>query len=160
MTHQQILNRSGLYSLVCGAPLGIFTIILTLILPSGLTGDGLFLMAFLPMNAVPIIALTVSFIVSLWFAGRMAATCFLQGQKFFWVSVKYSFFVNAIIWSVFIITFAIVNHSNYQWFFGILVPLVLFISCIIISPFTIGFVICLIIRQVTLSKTSPNCEQP
>lgn len=160
MTQQQILNRSGLYSLVFGAPLGIFTILFTLLLPSGLTGEGLFLMAFLPMNGVPIIALTVSFVISLWFAGRMAATCFLQGRKFFWVSMKYSLFVNVIIWPVFMLAFAIVNHSNYEWFFGILLPLVFFVSCIIISPFTIGFAMCLIIRQLVLSKTSSNCEQP
>lgn len=152
MDRQQLQRKGGLISLLIGGPVGLFVLGLSILIPSMITGEGLFLMAFFPMNKFPILGLVISFFIMLWIAGKQATDNLLNNHSLFWTSTKYSLTINAVIWSVFIITFAIVNRQDYEWFYGLFVPIIFALISVAFTPFTVGLIVCYVIKRRVISQ--------
>ena len=128
--------------------MGILTVLVFfwggLAVVAGLTGEGLPAMGLYAMYHDATIGLGCAFLLSLWFTGRFAEKSILRNQKILRVSAKYSFTTNVFIWTVFII---IRSVDKFDFVFGLIFPLIFFSFATITSIFTVGLLICYVIRK-------------
>lgn len=142
-------NKGSWISLLIGAPIGLmliglfsFLIIVATTLIS--QGEGLLTMVIEAFYYYPFIGLTISFLLSLWFTGRLAEIALRKKQTLSW---KYSLITNLIMWSTFILVHLAQFHENFDFTFGFIIPLILGFFSTIFSIFTIGLLICYIIKK-------------
>jgi TctA family transporter len=127
-------------SLTIGLPTGILAVGIGILFPSMITGEGLLTLVFLSSNNIAVIGLLISFPIALWFGGQKLVTDIKLRRRALLVTVKYTLFVNAIIWTIFIGTHWITNDT-FDLFLGLLFPLGLATFSIILTPVTIGLII-------------------
>jgi hypothetical protein len=149
---KKIKRRSIMTSFIIGGPIGLLTIFVFLMLPGFLSGEGLATMLMVAVYGKAIIGLVISFFISLWFAGKNAYNDFLKNRKLLFVSFKYSLFTNIIIWTTFILITIFDNIGQFNWNY-IAPPFFAFILCTAITTFTIGLLICYLIKQQILGMT-------
>ena len=140
-------KQKGIWiSYIIGAPTGLFTILVVLLTPAMLTGEGLATMSMFSIYGKAIFGLICSFLIALGIAGHFAFIDFEKQKSLLGTSFKYSFTVNSIIWSVFIL---LTIADNFERDLGIyiLTPVILFFFCTAITTFTLSFIICSVIRQ-------------
>ena len=145
-------------SLAVGGPIGIaaiaFGFFAALMLSATLTGEGLAAIALYGMFMTPTIFAAIAFLLSLWYAGRVVQVSFEKGQGLLWVSAKYSFIINFIVWLTFMVAARIeVLNSEIEslregdMFFNFWLPCVAFIFSTVTSSFTVGLFISRLIRK-------------
>src|SRR6478735_419467 len=137
------LRRQGiLTSYLVGAPVGLLTIFIVSALPGALTGEGLATIAMFGVYGKAILGLIVSFIIALGIAGHYAEVGLENGKHLLKVSFIYSLTVNLIIWSVFMILTVIQNYEEERLGLYFILPVLCFLFCNVITPFTLGLFIC------------------
>ncbi len=138
-------KRSIVISYLVGLPVGLITIFIFALSPSMITGEGLATMVLGHFFLIPIIGFVLAFIFSLWYSGKQMANDIEERKSLMSISFNHSKRVNMIIWSSFtIISFA----SNYSQINGlmVLIPLVLFLICLLLSSISISLLISYIVR--------------
>lgn len=103
-------------------------------------------MGFLIMYGFSVLGLSISFIFSLWFAGRRIAVNLINGDSLLRASYKYSFTVNLVIWTLFILFSFRKSLGLYNVVFSI-VPFTLGFACTVCTTFTLGLLICRIVER-------------
>ena len=142
-------RQSSKTSLLIGGPIGVLTVLFVLLFPVMLTGEGLTTIAILGGYQYAIIGLLISFIIALWLSGKTVYADILKGKKLIQISFKYSWSINLIIWSTFIIVTVIDNFKTFSWLL-VVPPFFAFFICTGLTTFTLGLLICYIIkRQMT-----------
>jgi len=140
-------KRQGiLISYLIGTPIGLFTIFIVSAIPMALTGEGLGTMLLFHTYGKAILGLIISFLISLGIGGHNASVDIEKQKTLLKTSFKYSLTVNTIIWTVFILLTAFNNEKKDLWLF-IIPPIIAFIFCTIMTTFTLGLLICYIIRK-------------
>ena len=144
-------NKGSWTSLIIGLPTGVFTILIVflgglalvgLLTQEGLPGIGLFY-----MYKTPVIVMTIVFTLLLLPTGRLIESEIIKGRKLLLISFKYSAIINSIL---FIVILIVTSLDGLDLFFGLILPLILFIPSTIISTFTVGLLITNTIkRQIT-----------
>jgi hypothetical protein len=142
----RLAKFGGYMSLLIGLPVGFSAILLSLYLLIGRSDEGLAIMGFLIMYGFSVLGLSVSFIFSLWFAGRRIAGNLIKGDSILRASYKYSFTVNSIIWTVFILLSYRKDMGLQNVVFSI-PPLILGLVCAVCTTFTLGLLICSIVDR-------------
>ena len=149
-------SRGILFSYLIGAPLGLGTVLFTLMMPVMLTGEGLPLMMILGAFGSGILALVIAFLIILWPAGRKAGAELEQGRPLLGVSFRYSLRVNAVIWSAFLVLASLQQRFlqgprdlriddliDFWSLFGTtVVSIMLGLTCTVVSTLTVGLLIC------------------
>ncbi len=149
----------SIISLTIGAITGFIAIFFGFALPAGLTGEGLIGIALIETDGYATLFLYLSFLITIWFAGKIVANEIIKGTGLFKVSWKYSIIVNFVIWPVFIVTSFIYNKFfsyGADSFFTLILPLVLFTLSLLLTPFTVGLLICFIIKKRLLENRSDS----
>ena len=135
-------NKGSWTSLIIGLPTGVFTILIVflgglalvgLLTQEGLPGIGLFY-----MYKTPVIVMTIVFTLLLWPTGRLIESEIIKERKLLLISFKYSAIINSIL---FIVILIVTSLDGLDLFFGLILPLILFIPSTIISTFTVGLLI-------------------
>ena len=141
------LKKQGIWtSYVIGLPTGLIAILIVILIPAMLAGEALATMAMFAIYGKAIAGLTCSFILALGIAGHFAFIDFEKQKGLVNTSFKYSFTVNSIIWTVFIML-TILDNFDRELVMYLLAPIMLFLLCTAITTFTTGILICLIIRR-------------
>ncbi len=91
-----------------------------------------------------IAALYISFIFSLWIAGKIAANSVLNGSSLIGVSLRYCLAVNGVIWFSFVLVQII---SDFGLTIFLRVPIIGFIVSLPLSIITIGLLISKFIKS-------------
>lgn len=138
-------------SYIIGMPIGLTTVFIIFSIPVILTGEGLATIALVGAYGKPIIGLLISFIVALGIGGYSASIDIENQKTLIKASFKYSLTINSIIWFVFI-SLTIFNHEKNDTLFLVIPPIIAFVFCTIITTFTIGLMICYLIKKRLLSK--------
>jgi len=126
--------------------LDFFRCFFGLLLPAALFGEGFSLAMAASLLVYPSLSLILSFLIILWFAGRYAADNLAKGQNLFLVSTKYSVTINFVIWTIFyLVLLFFARGTGTEIFFYL--PLFSAIIGIILAPFTVGLLICLVIKR-------------
>ncbi len=121
-------NKGSWTSLIIGLPTGVFTILIVflgglalvgLLTQEGLPGIGLFY-----MYKTPVIVMTIVFTLLLWPTGRLIESEIIKGRKLLLISFKYSAIINSIL---FIVILIVTSLDGLDLFFGLILPLILFI---------------------------------
>ncbi len=143
-------NKGILISYSIGLPLGLLTIAFFVILPALLTGEGITYLVLGNLIGKPLLGLILSFVIILGIAGKNVVLDILNNNSILNVSAIYSITVNAVIWS----TFTVVSYfTNKEFnFLFILIPIIAFIICSLITTFTIGLLICKTIENKIKSE--------
>ncbi len=135
-------NKGSWTSLIIGLPTGVFTILIVflgglalvgLLTQEGLPGIGLFY-----MYKTPVIVMTIVFTLLLLPTGRLIESEIIKERKLLLISFKYSAIINSIL---FIVILIVTSLDGLDLFFGLILPLILFILSTIISTFTVGLLI-------------------
>jgi hypothetical protein len=147
------INRQGVWtSYLIGAPVGLITILLVLALPVLLTGEGLLTMGIVFAYDIAIVGMICSFLIALGVAGHNATKDLQKQKPLLKTAFNYALTVNGIIWSVFIVL-TVANHFVSDIWILLLPPIAAFSICTILTTFTLGLLICYIIkRNVTRYK--------
>jgi hypothetical protein len=141
-----LIIRTILISYVFGTPVGMLVIIIAFLFPAFLTQDGLATMLLLETYGKAILGLIITFLFALGFGGYIIYRDFKKGRTLLVTSVRYSLVVNLLIWSVFVLI-TIIENSSKDITITLVPPVIAFIFCILITPFTIGLLICYLIRD-------------
>ena len=140
------IKRQGIWtSYLIGAPIGLITVFIVFSIPVMLTSEGLATMAMVGVYGKAILGLIISFLIALGVAGNMAVTDLEKQKPLLKSSFKYSLTVNLIIWTVFIMITILDNFGSELWLY--LPPIIAFFLCTTITTFTLGLLICYIIKQ-------------
>lgn len=151
-----------LTSYLIGTPIGILTILFAYVLPSILTEESMIYIVINSMFLNATIGLTIFFIFALWFAGKNIAKDQIS-YSLIKSSYLYSIRVNLISWSSFILI-SIIDHklhyednsANEIYEFGpeifLIPPIILFIVSTLISTFTIGLIICFVVKKLNTTQ--------
>jgi len=139
-------------SLLVGLPIGLFVVVVMYMLPMWFTGEGIVTMIINGVYGKAIEALVLSFIIGLWIGGSNAFSDLSKSRSLLFSSFKYSITVNSIIWASFIIVTAMNNTEKGSMLF-IIPPIIAFIICTVGTTFTLGLLICYIIKKRIGSKT-------
>lgn len=127
-------------SLLIGLPTGVAGTIAGILLPVTLTGEGVFTMNYLMVNSIATFGMLLAFGVMLWIAGKNLGSDIRKGTGVLRATYKYSIIVNSVIWTSFMIVHMLSN-AKFDPLFGFVLPLFMGLTCIIITPFSIGLVI-------------------
>jgi hypothetical protein len=127
-------------SLSLGLPMGIAAMVLFALYSVMVTGESLFLFGWFFFNSYSTLALLFAFIISLYFAGKMLARDIYAGRDKIRTIIKYSIFVNSIIWPIFLLVHFITN-KGFDPEFGLVTPLTLTIISLLFTPITVGLFI-------------------
>lgn len=133
-----VLRKSLLNSYLIGLPMGLSWIGLTILVPTFFTNEGLLTMIMLASFGKAIIGLSIAFLFSLWIGAIVAKKRIENGDKLILTSFKYSTIINFIIWTVFGIIAELEPESEWQ---SILISLMAFIICTVLTTISIGLVI-------------------
>ena len=135
-------NKGSWTSLIIGLPTGVLIILIVflgglalvgLLTQEGLPGIGLFY-----LYKTPVIVMTIVFTLLLWPTGRLIESEIIKGRKLLRISFKYSAIINSIL---FIVILIVTSLDGLDLFFGLFLPLLLFVPSTIISTFTVGLLI-------------------
>ena len=141
------LKRKGIgTSYFIGAPVGIVAVLLGLSLPTVLTGEGLATIGMVCLYGKAIVGLLVSFLIVLGFAGNAAAKDLEKNSPLLKTSFKYCLTINSVIWCVFIVI-TLADHYKDDFWTYLVLPVIAFGVCTAASTFTVGLLICDVIRQ-------------
>lgn len=139
-------NAKGIStSYLIGAPLGLIAICFVFLIPALLTGEGLALFAMAMIYGKAIVGLVISFLIALGIAGHYAVSDLESGRTLIKTSFRYSITVNAIIWLVFMILTILDNTKDFIML--LLPPLIAFLFCTLSTTFTLGLLICYMIKK-------------
>lgn len=138
--------ESILTSYLIGLPIGLITTFIVFALPVTLTGEGILTIVIIGIYGKAIIGLILSFIFALGLAGRNAFENLFNKKTLISTSFKYSLTVNLIIWSVFIII-TLIDNFKFENLFYLIPPIIAFVICVLITTYTIGLLISLIIQR-------------
>jgi uncharacterized membrane protein len=154
--------KSILISYLIGAPTGLITIATLYSLPAIITGETMFYLAFNELYLNAIFGLVIFFLFGLWLAGRKIH---IESEKYSLLktSLFYSIRVNIISWLPFTIISIIDNKDlinedssiipiNIGIDFFITVPIFLFITTTLITSFTVGLLICFLIKKLNTTQ--------
>ncbi len=141
-------NKGAWISVAIGAPLGLLLIFLIcvciLVFTAAITQEGLPAISLFYFYRIPIIVMTIVFLVSLWPAGLFAEKLILKNKNILNVSFLYTFAVNVLSFlSIFLTSFVF----QFDLFFSFILPLVFLSLTTLISTFTVGLLICKIIQK-------------
>ena len=138
-----------LISYLIGAPLGLITVFIVLMMPGMLTGEGLGTIVLVGVYGKSILGLLVSFLIALGIGGQNASIDIRNQKSLLKTSFRYSVIVNAIIWTVFILlTVVTVGQANILLMISL--PIFAFMLCTIFTTITIGLLICYLIKKPTI----------
>lgn len=139
-------------SYAVGLPAGLGFVLIVMAGPLLLTGEGLLSYILYQLHGPAIVALIVTFIAALGLAGHRAWVQLEQNTKILAVSFQYALLVNGLIWGGFNAVQAFITGGQLHWL-HVLLPFVAAAACILITTFTIGLLICFIMRSSLLSST-------
>ena len=141
-----------LISYLVAAPVGLITVFIVFLLPIAVSDEGFAAMVMFGVYGKATIGLVISFLIILSFAGVDAYKDFVRGNSLIRTSIRYSLTVNLVIWSVFI---AIVTIENFgKDVLGMIMPAVIaLIFSVITSSFTIGLLICYLIKRRIIKES-------
>ena len=140
------VNVKGiLTSYLIGAPPGLIAVCFVFLIPALLTGEGLALFGMAMIYGKAIVSLVISFLIALGIAGHYAVSDLERGRTLIKTSFRYSIAVNAIIWPVFMILTILDNMNNF--IILLLPPLIAFLFCTLGMTFTLGLLICYMIKK-------------
>jgi hypothetical protein len=166
---RKAVRRGAWISLLIGAPVGVSMVLVvfgyTVFLAVDSSGEGLPAMAIFGLYGYPTFGLIIAFLFALWGAGKRVVKDISEGRNLLNASFRYSKRVNLVIWTVFMsVTFiySIVIALSMPAGFGsgfsflsLVPPIIAAILCTLITPFTIGLLICYIIsRSVKVQQTA------
>ena len=141
------INRQGIWtSYLIGTPVGLITVFIVFSIPVMLTGEGLATMAMVGVYGKAILGLIISFLIALGVAGHIATTNLEKQNSLLKTAFKYSLTVNLIIWTVFILLTVADNFASDFWLY-LIPPIVAFLICTTMTTFTLGLLICYIIKK-------------
>ena len=144
----KLSNKGSWISLLVGGPIGVFMVALVFAFFIGLivllSGEGLGAMGIFFIYYEAVIGLVCAFLFSLWFTGRIAQYYLMKGRGLLFTSFMYSLVTNVFIWSVFI---AVKLLTYFDLFWGVILPCIAFLISTTLSVFTIGLLICFLIRK-------------
>ena len=141
------INRQGIWtSYLIGTPVGLSTVFIVFSTPVILTGEGLTTMAMVGVYEKAILGLIISFLIALGVAGHIATTNLEKQKSLLKTAFKFSLTVNLIIWTVFILLTVSDNFSSDFWLY-LIPPIVAFLFCTTMTTFTLGLLICYIIKK-------------
>jgi hypothetical protein len=144
------LRQSILISYLIGAPIGIFTIIATIIISLLYSREGISSMSIIMGYGFPTLGLIAAFIIALWFGGKLAYINVNKGKSLILTSFKYSTFVNLLIWTTFcLIVYQTIEDDSFKY---MLPAIIVFLISTILSTFTIGLLISYIIKLINRSN--------
>lgn len=129
-------NKGGLVSLLAGLPIGLFTVSMFLIIPSGLG-----IIALSGLYGKAILGLFITFPFMLWLGGRLVVSDILKMKVRWKITWKYSIIINSGIWTVCLLTFVINNWRDSAFLLGIIPVVILAIISIVGTPFTISILV-------------------
>lgn len=148
MTTNKLTHKGSWTSLLLGGPIGVIFIALfcfaalmfvTTVTQEGLPGIGLYY-----YFRIPVLTMTTIFILSLWPTGRLAEYLLRQDQPLLSVAFKYSVVTNIVCCLTLLLTVAISYNSLTIDLFFVIIP---FLLTTLLSTFTIGLLICYVIRR-------------
>lgn len=140
------LTKSILTSYLVGAPIGILTIVGTILAPLLLTGEGLTSISIIGGYGISTIGLVISFLIALWIGGKMAYESAKKEKSHLSISFKYSLIVNLIIWTTFCLIIGLTSES--KKFLMMIPALLALVVCTIITTFTIGLLISYLVKRI------------
>lgn len=129
-----------LTSYIVGLPIGLFIIGLFIILPSIISNEGLIFILLKGVYGSAVIGLIIAFIISLYIGGFVIFKSLENKKSILVSSFRYSLVINIFIWCTFFLITIFQNFKSFN-FLIIIPPIILFLICLIISPFTIGFLV-------------------
>ena len=135
-----------LISYLIGTPLGLITVFIVYMIPVIITGEGLATFILVGVYGKAILGLLVSFLIALGIGGQNASVDIRKQKSLLKTSFKYSLTVNAIIWTVFILL-TIFTDGQTNILLKISLPIFAFMFCTICTTFTIGLLICYLIKK-------------
>ena len=147
------LMRSIFMSYLIGAPIGIFVVIATLLIPPFL-GSGMLTIAMLAVYGLPTVGLVFAFLIALGVGGKIAYENIKKGKSLLLTSFKYSAVVNVIIWIVF--CFILVLTFEEEKALVLFPAIVAFFVCTILTTFSIGLLISYVIKQIYTKANDPK----
>jgi hypothetical protein len=137
---RNIKNKCIITSYAIGLPIGLITIVIFIIIPVLISGEGLLSILLSGIYGKATIGLTTSFIFALYFGGIQIFKNLDSKESILTASFNYSLIINLIIWGTFIAITIIDNYKDFN-FLIIFPPLILFAICLLFSPFTIGLIV-------------------
>ncbi|MCR6640218.1 MAG: hypothetical protein NVV82_14815 [Sporocytophaga sp.] len=141
------LKRSSIFiSYKLGLPATLLGIFFTLWFPVIITNEGLPLMAIISIYGNAILGLIFTLLFALGYAGYKVFQNYPREKSLLISSFKYSLTINLVCWSVFIII-SIVDNLEMDILTIIIMPLAGMILCTILATFTVGLLICALIRD-------------
>ncbi|MFN8438205.1 MAG: hypothetical protein U0V72_11275 [Cytophagales bacterium] len=144
-------NLKGiLISYLIGTPIGLITIIVVLLIPATMTGEGLATLGLVAIYGKGILGLIISFLIALGVGGYIAVKDLAKQNPLIKTSFRYSLTVNTIIWTVFIIL--TIFENSLQLILFLVPPIIAFILCTLITTFTIGILICYLIKKLAFKR--------
>lgn len=129
-----------LTSYIIGLPIGLLIIGLFIILPSIISNEGIIFILLKGIYGNAVTGLIIAFIISLYIGGILIFKSLENKQSTLATSFKYSLIINTFIWSTFFLITIFQNFKSFN-FLIFIPPLILFLLCLVISPFTIGFIV-------------------
>lgn len=139
------LKQSILTSYLIGAPIGLFVVSATILVPSFLFGEGLLTIVILGTYGISTIGLVVAFLVALGIGGKVAYNNIKNGKSLLLTSFKYSAAVNLIIWAIFCLIVGLVAEEKILM---MIAPIIAFVACTILTTFSIGLLISYLIKRI------------
>ena len=151
-----------LTSYLIGTPIGILTILFVYFLPAILTGESMIYIVINSMFLNATIGLIIFFLFALWFAGKSIAKD-QTNYSLIKSSFIYSIRVNLISFSSFILISIIDDKLHFEdnpvnELYGLgleiflIPPIILFILSTLISTFTIGLIICFVVKKLNTTQ--------
>jgi hypothetical protein len=135
-----IKKKCIITSYIIGLPIGLLVICFFIFIPLIISGEGLLSILLSGVYGKATFGLTIIFIFSLYFGGIQIFKNLENKKSTLTTSFNYSLITNIIIWGTFILVTIIDNFKDFNILI-IIPPLILFIVCILFTPFTIGFII-------------------
>lgn len=143
---QKKLKQSILTSYLIGVPIGVMVVLATIWLPILITGEGLLTMLVILLYKFSITGLVIAFLIALWFGGKLAYENIKKGESLLLTSFKYSTLINLIIWITFCFILGFTESENIL--FLMILPIIAFVICTILTTFSIGLLISYIIKKI------------
>jgi hypothetical protein len=143
----KVINKGGWISLLIGLPSGLISILIFLMIPSFLTGKGLATLALLGGYGYSILGMLLVFPIMLWISGVIMAKDLLKMKAKWIITWRYSFFVNSVIWFVFLAIYLINIYKEPLLFLGIIPIVIAAFIPLAGTPFTVGLIVYFLIKN-------------
>jgi hypothetical protein len=144
-------------SYTIGLPIGLLVIGVFIFTPIIISGEGLISILLSGIYGKATIGLTIAFIISLYFGGIQIFKELETKQSTLTASFKYSLSINSIIWGTFLLVTLIDNFNDFN-FLIIIPPLILFVVCLLFTPFTIGLIVTKYLQKNYFDQNKTNSK--